>query len=135
MSKFEDVIATKLEQLDEIDASMTSQGQQAQAGTQQPAQQPTQPQQPQQPQQQQQPQQPEQQEQQPPEQQQTNPEESLAQAFQSINFGDSAKATQALNNALKTAGNVPGMNEFFSALAFDPEKGFMAAQAQPTSTQ
>jgi len=53
------------------------------------------------------------------------------------------QAAQVLNTAIKNAGNVPGMNEFFTNLGYDPQQGFVynpqaqqqgQQQAQSTTT-
>lgn len=56
------------------------------------------------------------------------PEQALSKVFQSMKFSDSKTTLSALNNALKTSGNVPGIKEFFSSLAFDPKTGFTTVQ-------
>lgn len=57
-------------------------------------------------------------------------EQQLANAFKTMNFGDPNVTVQALNNAIKTAGNVPGLSDFFTNVAFDPKQGFIVAQQQ-----
>ena len=141
MSKFEDLIQTKFSHLDEAEGyqplatQSTATTPQSTATTPQstattPQSTATAPQSPQQgqtpPQQGQQPEQ--QQEQQPEQQQPVNPSETLAQVFQAISFSNPGEAAQAMNDALKTAGNVPGMQEFFSSLAYDSQNGFRTAQ-------
>ena len=60
----------------------------------------------------------------------TDPGAELAKVFQTLKFSDPNSSVQAFNNAMKTAGNAPGIKEFFSSLAFDPTKGFLVAQPQ-----
>jgi hypothetical protein len=55
-------------------------------------------------------------------------EQALSKVFQTMKFSDSKTTLNALNNALKTSGNVPGIKEFFSSLAFDPKAGFTTVQ-------
>lgn len=127
MSKFDDVIKQKRDQLNEIAGGTANvqqiaqqtqpgqqPGQQGQQPGQQPAQQQTQGQQP--------------------GQQSTDPAQILAQAFQGMKFSDQNQAVQVLNNAMKTAGNAPGIKEFFGSLGFDPKQGFMVTQ-QKTAPQ
>jgi hypothetical protein len=57
-------------------------------------------------------------------------EDALTKAFQTLKFSDANTAVKALNTAYKGAGNVPGIKEFFGQLAFDPQKGFLVQQAQ-----
>ena len=54
-----------------------------------------------------------------------------------MKFSDQNQAVQVLNNAMKTAGNTPGIKEFFGSLGFDPKQGFMVTQqkAAPTAPQ
>lgn len=135
MSKFDDVIKQKRDQLNEI-AGGTANVQQ----TAQPPQQVQQPQ-PNQPQpNQSQPNQTQGQTPNPQNQQQgqapqsSDPAQTLAQAFQGMKFSDPTQAVQVLNNAMKTAGNAPGIKEFFGSLGFDPKQGFMVTQ-QKTAPQ
>ena len=123
MSKFDDVIKQKRDQLNEIAGGTTN--------VQQTAQPPQQGQQPQPPQQGQQPQ-PNQTQGQTP--QSSDPAQTLAQVFQRMKFSDPTQAVQVLNNAMKTAGNAPGIKEFFGSLGFDPKQGFMVTQ-QKTAPQ
>jgi len=126
MSKFEDLIQTKFSHLDEAEGyqplatQSTATTPQSTATT--PQSTATAPQSPQQGQT------PPQQGQQPEQQQPVNPSETLAQVFQAISFSNPGEAAQAMNDALKTAGNVPGMQEFFSSLAYDSQNGFRTAQ-------
>ena len=133
MSKFDDVVKQKRDQLNEFltppAANDIQAGQQkvAQPGQPQPGQtgQPQQTQPGQQNTQQGQP------------QQSSDPAQTLAQAFQTMKFSDQNQAVQVLNNAMKTAGNAPGIKEFFGSLGFDPKQGFMVTQqkAAPTAPQ
>ena len=126
MSKFDNIIAAKLGHLSE--AAPNTPGSMAQPGQPSAQTQPTaQPNQ-------QQGQQPDQQQTQQP-QQQGQPGDALANAFKSLKFGDANTAVKSFNDALKTAGNVPGMKEFFSSLAYDPQKGFLIAQQQAQQAQ
>lgn len=131
MNKFDEIIATKFEQLNEVTGLMgsnTPTATPAQGTTPAPAPQGTTPAQadpnkPQEPAQNQN------------QNQNQNPEQALANVFKTLKFSDPNTAVTALNNAMKGAGNVPGIKEFFSGLAFDPQKGFVMAQqgqqAQP----
>lgn len=56
------------------------------------------------------------------------PEAALTKIFQTLKFSDPNTAVKTLNTALKGAGQVPGINEFFSSLGYDPKSGFMIAQ-------
>jgi hypothetical protein len=56
------------------------------------------------------------------------PDQALSKVFQTLKFSDPKTTLNALNNALKTSGNVPGIKEFFSSLAFDPKAGFTTVQ-------
>lgn len=117
MSKFQDLLKEKYGQLDE--QIPTGQVQQPTQQTQQTqGQQPT-----------------NQQAQQQTQQQQPPPEQSLVQAFQGINFKDPNTAVQQLNTAMKNAGNIPGMQDFWPNVAYDPQKGFMYQQAQQQQQQ
>ena len=58
------------------------------------------------------------------------PEQMLAGLFQKINWADSNAATTVLNNALKAAGSVPGISDFFSKATYNPQTGFSIAQVQ-----
>ena len=68
----------------------------------------------------------------PPDQSQpTDPGSALAKVFQQIKFSDRSSTLQTLNNAMKTAGNMPGIKEFFTGVGFDPKTGqFMDVQGQ-----
>lgn len=110
MNKFDEIINSKKSQLNELAGGTANVQQIAQGQPQQG--------QPQQPVQGQQPQQG----------QQSDPAQILAQAFQGMKFADPNTSVQVLNNALKTAGNAPGIKEFFGSLAFDPKQGFMITQ-------
>jgi hypothetical protein len=129
MSKFNDLIMSKLETLNEVtgvygngaaapnttnNSSVNVSPAQATQQNAQPTQQAqtqvqplTQTQQPQQPQQ---------------------TEQQLANVFKTMNFGDPNVTVQALNNAIKSAGNIPGLSDFFTNVAFDPKQGFVIAQ-------
>ena len=115
MSKFDDIIKQKKGQLNEIAGGTANVQQLVQQGQQQAQQQPQQ--------------QPQQQTQQP------DPTQALAQAFQAMKFTDPNTATQIMNNALKTAGNAPGIKEYFTSLAFDPKQGFMVTQQKGAAPQ
>lgn len=123
MSKFDDVIKQKRDQLNEIAGGTANVQQMAQqpqtpnpTGQTQPAQQPQGQQQGQTP-------------------QSSDPAQSLAQAFQGMKFSDPNQAVQVLNNAMKTAGNAPGIKEFFGSLGFDPKQGFMVTQQKAAAPQ
>ena len=108
MNKFDQIVQEKLEQLNEQDVAVPvgAVQQQAQPGVQ-----------------------PNQAQQQP--QQQETPEQTLTRVFQTLKFSDPNGAIKTLNTAVKGAGKVPGINEFFSTLAYDPQKGFVIKQQQP----
>lgn len=118
MSKFDTLISTKLGQLNEVlTAAATTTGGATQPGltgvatpNAQPGvtgQQPTQPTQP---------------------TQTEAPEQALTKIFQTLKFSDPNTAVKTLNTALKGAGNVPGISEFFGSLGYDPKTGFIMTQ-------
>jgi len=118
MNKFDQIISTKLTQLNEVDATQTSAapvtapataGATTQA-TQAPAQATTEPA-------------AQTQTAATPEAKPATPDQALANVFKTMKFGDSKASVQAMNNALKTSGNIPGIKEFFGSLAFDPKTG------------
>ena len=114
MSKFDTIIATKLNQLNEVAAPQVGAAPTAQPGatptptaptvgtTPTPAAPPT---------------------------TQETPEQTLSKVFQNMKFSDPNTAIKTLNTALQGAGKAPGIKEFFSSLAFDPQKGFIIPQA------
>jgi len=132
MSKFTELLRQKsIEILGEAPVPPTAGVQPGQ----QPGQQPVQPgQQPAQPGQQAQ-------QQAQPTQQQEGPESFLVKALQQMPMKNGQQAAQVLNTAIKNAGNVPGMSEFFTNLGYDPNQGFVynpqqqAPQQQTTQQQ
>jgi hypothetical protein len=61
-----------------------------------------------------------------------SPEQALTKIFQTLKFSDPNTAVKTLNTALKGAGKVPGINEFFGSLGYD-QNGFKVVQQTPAA--
>jgi len=119
MSTFEQIIKDKYEQLDEAVPAAPAQG--TAMGTPQGTQQGGQPvMQNAVPGQQQAP----------PEGTTQGPEQSFLSTLQTLNYKSPAEGVQQLNAAYKNAGQVPGMQEFWGQIGYEPGKGFVVVNSQ-----
>jgi len=61
------------------------------------------------------------------------PEQHLVNSFQQMDFKNPETAVKQINVALKNAGNVPGMQEFWQQVGYAPDQGFVLNPAAPTN--
>jgi hypothetical protein len=64
-----------------------------------------------------------------------SPEQQLTKVFQTLKFSDAQNTLKALNTAAAAAGKVPGIQDFFSSLTYDPQKGFNVVKQAAAAPQ
>ena len=62
---------------------------------------------------------------------QNGPEQHFVNGLKGMDFKNSANAIKTLNTAMKNAGNIPGMQEFWQNVGYDPNNGFVYNPVQP----